>query len=272
MMEVKMFRKSIFTLLVLIGTFLSASCSSKQVIPTPLANLANPASVNCEQNGGTLDLRQDASGGVAGVCVFPDGSECDEWAYLRGECKPASPAPTSAPESTPTEFPTPRAIDLADYQGWWTYTNSTYGFSIMLPFDWVVDETTTGDALMNGHMLMLQSPQGTGEGLQIRMTFRHVGEDVLLWPTGVGSGEFVPQGTLDVAGQPAQRVLFVCPTGQVNSIWYQDASESNANIQRGDMEFGFIVNLTGFYCEEGHSLSGKNQYVGEMVIASLQVP
>jgi putative hemolysin len=273
-MEVQMFRKSIFTLLVLTGTILFTSCSPIQAtqIPTPATNMANPASVYCEQNGGTLDLRQDVTGGVAGVCVFPDGSECDEWAYFRGECKPADPTPTTAPESAPTEFPTPRTIDPADYQGWWTYSNSTYGFSLMLPSDWVVDETTTGDALMNGHMLMLQSPQGKGEGLQIRMTFRRIGEDIPLWPTGVGAGEFVQQGTLDVAGQSARRVLFVCPTGQVNSIWYQGASESDANIQRGAMEFGFIFSLTGFYCEEGHSLSGKIQYVGEMVIASLQMP
>lgn len=267
-----MFQKSIFTFFVLVGTILSASCSPKQASPTPAANLANPASVYCEQNGGRLDLRQDASGGVAGVCVFPDGSECDEWAYLRGECKPAEPSATQTPESAPTEFPTPRPIDPADYQGWWTYTNDTVGFSIMLPPDWVVDETTTGDPLMNGHMLLMQSPQGEGEGLQIRMTFRRTGEDVPLWPTGVGSGEFVPQGSLDVAGQPARRVLFVCPTGQVNSIWYHDADESTTNIQRGNMEFGFIFSLTGFYCEEGHSLGGKTQYAGEMVIASLQVP
>jgi putative hemolysin len=267
-----MFQKSIFKLLALIGIVLSASCSPIQASPTPATNMANPASVYCKQNGGRLDLRQDATGGVAGVCVFPDGSECDEWAYFRGECNTANQAPTSAPANIPTEFPTPRPIDPADYQGWWTYYNATYGFSIMLPPDWVVDETTTSDALMNGHILMLRSPQGEGEDLQIRMTFRHTGEDVLLWPTGVGSGEFIPQGTLDVAGQPAQRVLFVCPTGQVNAIWYQDASESNANIQRGNLEFGFIFSLTGFYCEEGHSLSGKLQYAGEMVIASLQVP
>ena len=49
--------------------------------------LANPASVFCEENGGTLEIRDEADGQV-GVCVFPDGSECEEWAYYRGECGP----------------------------------------------------------------------------------------------------------------------------------------------------------------------------------------
>jgi putative hemolysin len=49
--------------------------------------LANPASVFCEENGGTLEIREEAEGQV-GVCVFPDGSECEEWAYYRGECAP----------------------------------------------------------------------------------------------------------------------------------------------------------------------------------------
>jgi putative hemolysin len=51
----------------LIVIVLSASCSPRQVSPTPATNMANPASVYCEQNGGRLDLRQDATGGVAGV-------------------------------------------------------------------------------------------------------------------------------------------------------------------------------------------------------------
>ncbi len=49
--------------------------------------LANPASVFCEENGGTLEIRDEAEGQV-GVCVFADGSECEEWAYYRGECGP----------------------------------------------------------------------------------------------------------------------------------------------------------------------------------------
>jgi hypothetical protein len=156
---------------------------------------------------------------------------------------------------------------LADYQGWWTYTHPAYGFSLLLPPDWVVNETTTGDPLMNGHMLLLHPQQNTGENLLIRMTFRRVGEDTLLWPTGVGSGEFVPQGTLDVAGQPARRILFVCPTGQINAIWYH--GETDANIQRGNTEFGFIFSYAGSYCQDDYSLTGKVQHVGEMIIASL---
>ena len=48
--------------------------------------MANPASVFCEEQGFTLEMRENENG-TYGVCVFPDGSECEEWAYFRGECK-----------------------------------------------------------------------------------------------------------------------------------------------------------------------------------------
>jgi len=262
---------------------LLAACSAPQPSPvpdmtaTPPAGLPNPASVYCEQQGNRLEIRTAADGSQSGVCIFPDGSECDEFAYFRGECSPASQGnPTTTPAVdlatspvVPTEFPTPRPMDPADYQGWWTYTHAVYGFSLMLPEDWVVDETTTGDPLMNGHLIMLH-PEKEVENLSLRVTFRNIGEETLLWPTGVGQGEFVPQGTLDVAGAPARRVLLVCPTGQVNSIWYHQ-SDSQANLQRGNMEFGFIYSYTGAYCQGDYSLSGKVQYLGEMIIASLKV-
>jgi hypothetical protein len=136
----------------------------------------------------------------------------------------------------------------------------------MLPEDWIVDETTTFDPLMSENTLHLHPNYGTES---IRMTFRRVGEDVRLWPTGVGQGEFIEQGTLDVAGQPAQRLLLVCPTGEVTSIWYHEA-EGAPNITRGGMEFGFIYSA-GSHCESGLSLGGKIQRVGEMIIASLKV-
>ena len=56
----------------------------------PQANIPNPASVYCEQNGNKLEIRTAADGSQSGICVFPDGSTCDEWAYFRGECGPAA--------------------------------------------------------------------------------------------------------------------------------------------------------------------------------------
>jgi hypothetical protein len=160
-------------------------------------------------------------------------------------------------------------IDPADYQGWWTYTHSVYGFSIMLPEDWSVEEITASDPNMNGHALNLH-PQSPAGKENIRLTFRRAGEEARLWPTGVGQGEFIPQGTLDVAGQPAQRLLLVCPTGEVTAIWYHQ-DEGLPNLARGDLEFGFIFTAAS-HCEAGYSLSGKVQRVGEMIIASLEVP
>lgn len=69
------------------------------VINTPTAaavGLPNPASANCGAKGGRLDIRIDASGGQVGICVFADGSECEEWALFRNECQPKS-APGAAP-------------------------------------------------------------------------------------------------------------------------------------------------------------------------------
>jgi putative hemolysin len=55
----------------------------------PDAELPNPASVYCEEQGYRVEIRTDDEGNQYGVCVFPDGSECDEWAFFRGECGPA---------------------------------------------------------------------------------------------------------------------------------------------------------------------------------------
>ena len=56
---------------------------------TPEAGLPNPASVYCEEQGYRLEIPTDAEGNQFGVCAFPDGSECDEWAFFCGECGPA---------------------------------------------------------------------------------------------------------------------------------------------------------------------------------------
>jgi TolB protein len=93
-----------------LGSLLISGCGTGTVEPT--TGLANPASVYCEEQGYTLEMRTDENGAY-GVCIFPDGSECEEWAFYRGECKPASASipetsaetPTMAPPATATPVP-----------------------------------------------------------------------------------------------------------------------------------------------------------------------
>ena len=60
-----------------------AGCSS----PAEPAQLANPASEYCAEQGGEVDIRSGADGGQVGYCQFDDDSECEEWAFFRGDCQ-----------------------------------------------------------------------------------------------------------------------------------------------------------------------------------------
>ncbi len=66
--------------------------------PTPSTfesplNIPNPASVFCGEKGYQLEIRTAADGSQIGYCLFPDGTECEEWAFYRGECGPGTPKP-----------------------------------------------------------------------------------------------------------------------------------------------------------------------------------
>ena len=73
---------------ILIVILLLSACAPITPSAQPAATMPNLASVYCSENGGTLAIRKDTQGGEYGVCTFADGSECEEWAFLRGECKP----------------------------------------------------------------------------------------------------------------------------------------------------------------------------------------
>ena len=94
-----MSRNSKLVLILMMGLMILAACA-----PAPETDqVPNPASVFCVDNGGKLELRQDASGGTAGICVFPDGSECDEWAFFRKECKPGDSLKEAVVPASPEE-------------------------------------------------------------------------------------------------------------------------------------------------------------------------
>lgn len=387
-----------------------------------LAVLPNPASAYCGEQGYQFEIRTAADGSQSGYCLFPDGSECEEWAYFRGECAPAgstTPQTEEVPEgwvryhneqiafnflypsdgsveiqnngntvlitgpvvdnetwpvfsiSFPSDqaaylvpsgsdlkqwlidhnmyaeqplpdriiaattaihtrypggaqsyphdsfffvlqgqlyviiidhaggkedwdlynrfldsiqlnpvqqtdaIPTAPPINPDDYQGWWTYTHHAYGFTIMLPEDWVVDERTTFDEQMNNHTLNIHHVDNNpalGDNTQnIRLSFRQVAEDTPLWPMGVGQGKFAAQGTLNIGGASAERNFLVCPDGEITAIWYH-GSQNEPNIKIEDMEFGIIFTGPPSHCQSGYTFGQKTQLVGEMIIASLEVP
>ena len=67
------------------GVLTLAGCGKNAPVENPDENLeiANPASVYCEENGGTLVLEE-----WAWLCMFSDGSYCEEWSFKNGECQP----------------------------------------------------------------------------------------------------------------------------------------------------------------------------------------
>jgi putative hemolysin len=103
------------------------------VVDKPQVNMPNPASVYCVQTGNKLEIRTAADGSQSGVCVFPDDGACDEWAYYRGECGPATqigPTPVMTIEATsdasggdPGSFMPPGATE--EIVDWWGVIKNT---------------------------------------------------------------------------------------------------------------------------------------------------
>ena len=80
-----------FAIVLLLCLVLFVVACGAQPTPTPGANLPNPASVFCGEQGNKLEIRTAADGSQQGYCIFPDGTECDEWAFFRKECGPGTP-------------------------------------------------------------------------------------------------------------------------------------------------------------------------------------
>ena len=74
----------LFVFIVLLAVCL-AGCVPDVQSENPPTNMANPASVYCQGLGFQEETRQNDLGQY-GVCVFPDGSECDSWDFLAGRC------------------------------------------------------------------------------------------------------------------------------------------------------------------------------------------
>ena len=93
--------------------------------PDENAEIANPASVYCEENGGTLTLEE-----WAWLCMFEDGSYCEEWAYKNGECQPGdiiyNAVEDTLPENAKTSLTDEELEEIIDTHFPKGYTYSVY--------------------------------------------------------------------------------------------------------------------------------------------------
>jgi inhibitor of cysteine peptidase len=52
----------------------------------PVTAIANPAVKYCVGQGNKNESRTEVDGSQSGLCKFPNGTNCNEWAYFRREC------------------------------------------------------------------------------------------------------------------------------------------------------------------------------------------
>jgi hypothetical protein len=164
--------------------------------------LANPASVYCEEQGHALEARTDENG-TYGVCIFADGSECEEWAYFRGECGPG------AGEAQPTEMPvtsTDAAVQVPDparaRDAALDYVFDRYGEVVFPPpgADWT-EENVTEEGLVGGSTFRY-----TAADLVVTVSFPVVNPADTLYQIVVSKEAtgFRWEGEVDAAGQVAE--------------------------------------------------------------------
>lgn len=187
-----------------------AEISPEEIIVSDEIGLANPASVFCGEQGYTLEMRTDANG-TQGVCIFPDGSECEEWAFFRGECAPAS------------ERSEAISVEEAS-SSWQSYTNSDYGFSFRYPATWTINERSHQVELIQNSTSLIVGYRSLPESVEIRCT-------------GVGAGDFQSGSPVTFMGTFVDTTLLVYE-GNTTAAYY---GEPCGQIDAGDVVFSIMV-------------------------------
>jgi putative hemolysin len=65
-----------------IGASLVSACGDDTEPSSTTVAIANPASVYCEEQGGEVEIVDEADG-QRGYCLLPDGRRVDEWELFR---------------------------------------------------------------------------------------------------------------------------------------------------------------------------------------------
>jgi putative hemolysin len=256
--------KRIFTSTFLIIFIMLMSCAVHATQPTPLdqtqgkpapvsteipqADMPNPASAYCVEQGFKSEIRTAADGSQTGYCIFPDESECDEWAYFRGECGPNVPA---------TEAP-----DTSVYASWIEYVEANYGFKFRYPPEWTAELDLRNDSMTYQHLLWLRAPEKPVAGVEMIIAFERIGENVGIQRTGIGAGELIERGSVVFLGEPAQRIALVLE-GKDMEVMYAHTGA----FERGDMRFAISLSYVGV---ERLGLTPELEQIADLIVASFE--
>jgi putative hemolysin len=218
----------------------------------PLAGIANPASVYCVNQGYQNEIRKDEAGNEFGVCIFPDNSECEEWAFFRGEClpgqNPASVLPTEEDTSTTDICPGPEPGTLLHVE-----ENSSGGTGYCFHYP----ETMEISAMDNqkGIAIMGPAPDGSAMPSQPGVSIQVIdlaGKDFQQYVeekiTEISMGAAIKQQTASpgslsnvviVEGYPAQikvRVIYAEHNGYLYELTFFPSDPENLPQETAEME------------------------------------
>jgi putative hemolysin len=265
--KVKM--KWILTLSISLILLTTCAAPVNQQIATPVstdipqATMPNPASAYCVEHGFKSEIRTAADGSQSGVCIFPDGSECDEWAYFRGECKPTTQI-TDTPVSTESVY-APELVtpDPSLYANWMKYVDSGYGFSFRYPPEWTAELDLRSDSTTYQHLLWLKAPGKPVEGVQLGIAFERVGENYGLQRTGIGSGELIERGKVLFLGEETPR-LVLSLEGTDMEVMYGHTGA----FERGTLRFAISLHSAG---TERIGLTDELEQTSDLIVASFEL-
>lgn len=89
------------------------------------ATAPNPAAIYCVSHSGKSEIKTNVDGSY-GLCVFTDGSVCDEWRFFKGQCKPGQ-------------------VVASISAGFKFYTSSQYGFTLQYLSTITLNESSADD-------------------------------------------------------------------------------------------------------------------------------